>query len=147
MSPVVLLIEDDPGIIKLFRIGLNDLECEIESVTSLAEAFERLKVRKFDLILLDLSLPDSNGEKTLCDIIKRNPEIPIIVITGIDADYQKVLGLGAQDFFTKPAFNFKDLKRSIMNSIERHKILQSFKQNLKEAKDLIEKLKEKTNDH
>ena len=82
------------------------------SVGSLDEANEKLKSKKFDLILLDLMLPDGSG-LDLCKKIKSNSETeatPIIILTAKDDEVDKVVGfeLGADDYVTKP-FSVREL--------------------------------------
>jgi len=106
----VLLIEDKPSDAQLVRSALVDLRDRglfgpiftIISATRLPEAFTCLAHEEFDVILLDLSLPDSEGlEDTFNRIHRAGPGIPIIVMTGLG---DKLLGLkllrdGAQDYF------------------------------------------------
>ena len=85
---------------------------EASSVGSLDEANEKLKSKKFDLILLDLMLPDGSG-LDLCKKIKSNSETeatPIIILTAKDDEVDKVVGfeLGADDYVTKP-FSVREL--------------------------------------
>ena len=82
------------------------------SVGSLVKANEKLKLKKFDLILLDLMLPDGSG-LDLCRKIKSNSETeatPIIILTAKDDEVDKVVGfeLGADDYVTKP-FSVREL--------------------------------------
>ena len=91
----------------LGREGFN-----ASSVGSLDEAGEKLKSKKFDLILLDLMLPDGSG-LDLCKKIKSNSETeatPIIILTAKDDEVDKVVGfeLGADDYVTKP-FSVREL--------------------------------------
>ena len=112
MNVNILVIEDEPDIRRnleynLGREGFND-----SSAGSLDEAGEKLKSKKFDLILLDLMLPDGSG-LDLCKKIKSNSETettPIIILTAKDDEVDKVVGfeLGADDYVTKP-FSVREL--------------------------------------
>jgi diguanylate cyclase (GGDEF)-like protein len=97
----------------------------LETVSRLSTGLVRLAVRKFDVVLLDLGLPESRGMETLEKILVHNLEVPIIVLTGQDDDH---LGLeaikeGAQDYLSKGQLDKNVLTRSIRYAIERHHLL------------------------
>ena len=108
----ILVIEDEPDIRKNLEYNLGREGFNASSVGSLDEAGEKLKSKKFDLILLDLMLPDGSG-LDLCKKIKSNSETeatPIIILTAKDDEVDKVVGfeLGADDYVTKP-FSVREL--------------------------------------
>ena len=108
----ILVIEDEPDIRKNLEYNLGREGFNASSVGSLDEANEKLKSKKFDLILLDLMLPDGSG-LDLCKKIKSNSETeatPIIILTAKDDEVDKVVGfeLGADDYVTKP-FSVREL--------------------------------------
>ena len=112
MSVNILVIEDEPDIRKNLEYNLGREGFKAYSVGSLDEANEKLKSKKFDLILLDLMLPDGSG-LDLCKKIKSNSETeatPIIILTAKDDEVDKVVGfeLGADDYVTKP-FSVREL--------------------------------------
>ena len=112
MSVNILVIEDEPDIRKNLEYNLGREGFKASSVGSLDEANEKLKSKKFDLILLDLMLPDGSG-LDLCKKIKSNSETeatPIIILTAKDDEVDKVVGfeLGADDYVTKP-FSVREL--------------------------------------
>jgi len=112
MSVKILVIEDEPDIRKNLEYNLGREGFKASSVGSLDEANEKLKSKKFDLILLDLMLPDGSG-LDLCKKIKSNSETeatPIIILTAKDDEVDKVVGfeLGADDYVTKP-FSVREL--------------------------------------
>ena len=112
MSVYILVIEDEPDIRKNLEYNLGREGFNASSVGSLDEANEKLKSKKFDLILLDLMLPDGSG-LDLCKKIKSNSETeatPIIILTAKDDEVDKVVGfeLGADDYVTKP-FSVREL--------------------------------------
>ena len=102
----ILLVEDNPGDVRMIREMLLDIEglrFETESSKKLTEGLKRLSEVKFDALLLDLGLPDSNGMETLMKVISQYPELPVIVLTGL-ADEQagvRAVHQGAQDYLTK----------------------------------------------
>ncbi len=112
MNLKILVIEDEPDIRRNLEYNLGREGFNASSVGSLDEANEKLKSKKFDLILLDLMLPDGSG-LDLCKKIKSNSETeatPIIILTAKDDEVDKVVGfeLGADDYVTKP-FSVREL--------------------------------------
>ena len=112
MSVKILIIEDEPDIRRNLEYNLGREGFNASSVGSLDEAGEKIKSKKFDLILLDLMLPDGSGLE-LCKKIKSNSETeatPIIILTAKDDEVDKVVGfeLGADDYVTKP-FSVREL--------------------------------------
>ena len=112
MNVNILVIEDEPDIRRTLEYNLGREGFKASSVGSLDEANEKLKSKKFDLILLDLMLPDGSG-LDLCKKIKSNSETeatPIIILTAKDDEVDKVVGfeLGADDYVTKP-FSVREL--------------------------------------
>jgi len=112
MSVNILVIEDEPDIRRNLEYNLGREGFIASSVGSLVKANEKLKLKKFDLILLDLMLPDGSG-LDLCRKIKSNSETeatPIIILTAKDDEVDKVVGfeLGADDYVTKP-FSVREL--------------------------------------
>ena len=112
MSVNILVIEDEPDIRRNLEYNLGREGFIASSVGSLVKANEKLKLKKFDLILLDLMLPDGSG-LDLCRKIKSNSETeatPIIFLTAKDDEVDKVVGfeLGADDYVTKP-FSVREL--------------------------------------
>ena len=112
MNVNIFVIEDEPDIRRNLEYNLGREGFKASSVGSLDEANEKLKSKKFDLILLDLMLPDGSG-LDLCKKIKSNSETeatPIIILTAKDDEVDKVVGfeLGADDYVTKP-FSVREL--------------------------------------
>ena len=124
----ILLVEDNAGDVRMIQELLLDVEgiwFETESINTLTEGLKRLSEVKFDTLLLDLGLPDSNGMETLMRVISQYPELPVIVLTGL-ADAQggvRAVHQGAQDYLTKGEINSDLLIRSIRYAIERKRLL------------------------
>ena len=102
----VLLVEDNPGdarLIQEFLFEANRGSFEIEVAGKLFEALEALSARTFNVVLLDLSLPDSSGLDTLTRTNADAPQVPIIVLTGLDDDMLAIEAVrrGAQDYLVK----------------------------------------------
>ena len=112
MSVKILIIEDEPDIRRNLEYNLGREGFNASSVGTLDKAYKKIKSKKFDLILLDLMLPDGSG-LDLCKKIKSNSETeatPIIILTAKDDEVDKVVGfeLGADDYVTKP-FSVREL--------------------------------------
>ena len=123
----ILLIEDNPADVKLIENLLkksNDNSFKIESYPRLNDGMNVLNEKEFDIILLDLSLPDSDRKNTLKTIIRNDIDIPVIILTGLDEKKYALQSLqrGAQDYLTKGELNSNILNRSILYAIERYKI-------------------------
>lgn len=100
----LLVIDDDPEIIKLIKVYLEIYNYEILPAHSCEEARAMLKKHRPDLILLDVMLPDGDG-LVMCKELKTSfPEIPVIMLTAKDSVSDKVIGLesGADDYVVKP---------------------------------------------
>ena len=121
----ILLVEDNPGDARLlqeiFKEG-KTAKFEIVLVDRISEAIKTLKETDFDLILLDLSLPDSKGIDTFRKTSKEKPQIPIVLLTGLDdgALAVKLVQEGAQDYLVKGQINNKILLRSVRYAVERN---------------------------
>lgn len=113
----VCLIDDSMGDSKLLLDLLNSgngLKYKVSHYTNLSDGISELAKKKFDILLLDLFLPDSEGLETF-DIIQGNDvDIPIIILTGLEDETLalKALQFGAQDYLIKGDFDRKLLYRS-----------------------------------
>src|SRR5215216_4548735 len=98
----VLLVEDNPGDIRLIELMLaqaSGFHSELEAIQRFAPALERLGEPGIDVVLLDLSLPDSFGLDTLIKAKAKAPNVPIVVLTNLDDEERGVEAVqrGAQD--------------------------------------------------
>jgi len=102
----------------------SDISFDLESCTRLFEGLNSLKNKDFDIILLDLTLPDSDKESTIERFIDFTSKNPIIILTGLDDKELALNSLkkGFQDYLVKGELNTTVLIRSILYGIERHKI-------------------------
>lgn len=138
----VLLIEDNPDDATLIRRYLNasrKIEYRVTHFDTLAQGLENLKRTLFDVILLDLSLPDGPvGIKTFETVHAQASDIPIIVLTGHDDDDLAVEAVhkGAQDYLVKGLIAGPTLGRAIRYAIERKKLLGQLEYSKKEIKQL-----------
>ncbi len=113
MKLKTLIIDSDKSFVKGLEYDLEEEKYSIESVSHGKSAMELLKKKNYDLILLDLQLPDISG-LTICKDIRIQSDVPIIVLTKKDEDFNKILALeyGADDYMVKP-FNILELKARI----------------------------------
>ncbi|KRF10233.1 hypothetical protein ASG89_01470 [Paenibacillus sp. Soil766] len=123
----VLLIEDNPGDARLIREVLSDtdhLNVELKWVDQLETGIELITKDAFDVVLLDLSLPDSHGMETIIDFREQAPAIPIVVLTGLDDEEVALNAVqhGAQDYLIKGQVNSSVIMRSMRYAIERHRL-------------------------
>jgi len=121
----VLLIEDNPGDARLVRSILGEsngpTRFEVTWADRLSKAVLALSADPPDAILLDLSLPDSDGLSTVVDVVTAAPQVPIIVLTGLGNETLAVQTLqrGAQDYLSKNQLDSELLPRTIRYAIER----------------------------
>jgi signal transduction histidine kinase len=120
----ILLVEDNPGDARLTRellAEVDSFECELEHVGSSAEAVTALERGRFDVILLDLSLPDAHGVDGIAAVQRVAPTLPIVVLTGRSDDGVAidVLQAGAEDYLIKGMGDGQLMVRAIRYSIER----------------------------
>jgi len=120
----VLLIEDNPGDARLIREMIDedpDAPFSLSCADRLARGLEQLSAGDTELVLLDLSLPDSSGLDTFAKVYAHSPTVPIIVLTG-NSDQTVALSAvksGAQDYLVKGRCDRELLLRSMQYSIER----------------------------
>ncbi len=128
----ILVVEDTPGDVFLIKFYLEELDpdnYEIQNVDNLEEAHYKIEREAFDVILLDLHLPDSQGIVTLQNSVKKFPDDVFIVLTGLsDAKIGiEAVKYGAQDFLVKGRIDSKSLDSSIKFSFQRAKLKRSVK--------------------
>ncbi len=124
----VLLIEDNPGDVRLVQKALNGKRRKtfsLEHVDRLSTGLECLSKKEIDVVLLDLSLPDSQGINTFFRVHNRAPEVPTVVISGFDDEMlaTKTVHEGAQDFIVKRQIDSNLLVRSIRYAIARQRLM------------------------
>jgi len=100
----ILLIEDDMDLGNGIRIALADQGMDVMWVRQLADAQRQLEQRGFDLLLLDLGLPDGNGMDLVASLRRGREGVPILILSARDALSDRLLGLdsGADDYLVKP---------------------------------------------
>ncbi len=115
----ILIIEDDPEIIKLLEIHLTNTIYNTDSIMDGAAGLQLALKNDYDLILLDLTLPNMDGIE-VCKKLRATKNTPIIMLTAKSEEIDRVLGLeiGADDYMTKP-FSIRELLARIKAVIRR----------------------------
>jgi len=110
----ILLVEDESRIASFIIKGLRAEGHAVEHAETLADAVPRAIFEDFDIVLLDLVLPDGDGRDFLRQVRPRQPELPIVVVSAIGevADKVELLDIGADDYMTKP-FAFAELSARV----------------------------------
>ena len=120
---VLLLVEDDADYAGLIRLTCEagDLELPVVHVGSAREAMLRLALGDVRCVLLDLSLPDATGMEALHLLREVDPDVPVVVLTGLDSDRIGVAALqaGAQDFLVKGQHPPDAVTRAVLFALER----------------------------
>ncbi|MBM3145682.1 MAG: response regulator [Chloroflexi bacterium] len=104
--PDILIADDDRFIRDLLAMYLTDAGCNVRSCVNGAQAWDSIRERHPDLVLLDIRMPQMDG-LTVCGKLKDNPEtqfIPVVIVTALDAEDEELHAIeaGADDFITKP---------------------------------------------
>ncbi len=104
MSPTVLVIDDEPPIRRLLRVGLSTQGYSLLEAPDAGTALTLLKRERVDLVILDLGLPDMGGHDLLRTIRADHPDLPVVVLSsrGDEGGKVEALDLGADDYVTKP---------------------------------------------
>jgi signal transduction histidine kinase/DNA-binding response OmpR family regulator len=128
----ILLIEDNPGDARLVSEMLKEcstVHFEMAYAGRLNEALKALKEKKFDVVLLDLNLPDSQGLGGVERITAQEPEVPVIIFTSLDDEKLGIQAVRqhAGDYLVKGQINSNILVRSIRYAIERKRAEEALK--------------------
>ena len=118
----VLLVEDDPTTSKSIELMLSHANLNVYSTDMGEEGIDLAKLYDYDLILLDLNLPDMNGHEVLRQLRLARIDTPILILSGEDDTENKLkgFGFGADDYLTKP-FHREELVARIHAIIRRSK--------------------------
>ena len=121
-----LLVEDNPGDATLTRYYLAESlgsKVETSCVKWLRDAVRRLKHDAFDVIILDLNLPDADGLEGLRQIVAVVPQVPVVILSGLDDEEvaREALHAGAQEFLVKGSARYDDVGRAVEQVICRRR--------------------------
>lgn len=139
----VLIIDHNPDDARLLQKLLADSEVgrfAVECIENLQEGLLRLETGGLDVLLLDLSMPESHGINTFLTVRNKNDNIPIVVLTGLDEHTValEAVKLGAQDYLVKRDLNSNWLSRALLYAIERftaNKEIKTLNEELVQARD------------
>ena len=104
MNAHLLIVEDDHALNQMLMLHFEDEGYEVEGVMTCAEAMEQVAANAYDLLLLDQQLPDGTGVELLEGVLLREPDLPVVMMTG-QHDLElaiEAIGKGAADFVHKP---------------------------------------------
>jgi len=123
----ILLVEDDQEFADILRIRLSkesNPPLKITCLATLQQALEALLEAHWDLILLDLMLPDSSGIETFSAVRSQSRHVPIVIMSGLDSDGLAIDAVrkGAEDYLVKSEINTRLLLRILHHAIDRHRI-------------------------
>lgn len=141
----ILLVEDnlaDADLLEEILDESGEAQWVLVHVDKLKEALQALRNERFDVILLDLSLPDKQGVDTITQTYQAAPDLPIVVLTGLnDQDIAlEALRQGAQDYLVKGKIDNNLLHRAIHHAIERAQILKRLRHSEEQLQRLNEEL-------
>jgi two-component system, cell cycle sensor histidine kinase and response regulator CckA len=139
----VLLVEDNPGDARLLREVVREAEgahIQLTHVETLGEALARLDADQFDVVMLDLSLPDADGLDTLVRAHAQAPGVPIVVLTGLDDEGLAIRAVreGAQDYLVKGQVTGQLLVRAMRYATERKRAVEALQRSEEYFRSLIE---------
>jgi len=138
----ILIIEDDPLITLVYQDLMDasiaaDFKCDI--CTSLASGMDAIRNNSYDVLLLDLNLPDSDHQNTVLHIPELSDRLPIVVMTSTNDELLalKTMNMGGQDYLIKNKLDQKLFIRSMLYAIERHELKRDLKLAKKKSDDLL----------
>jgi two-component sensor histidine kinase/CheY-like chemotaxis protein len=139
----MLLVEDNPGDARLLQELLTEVASPrfgLTRVGRLDQALQHLQRIAFDVILLDLLLPDAQGLEGLAKVQVRAPRVPVVVLTGVDDEglAVKAVRLGAQDYLVKGQFDGYLLSRALCYAVERKEIESEIQRHREVLAELVE---------
>lgn len=145
LSPLsILLLEDNPVDVRLLRDELREAgagDFRVTHAEGLAQALACLEQEHFDVVLTDLSVPDSFGLATLEAVLRRAGETPVVVLTGSEEDRTGLAAvqLGAQDYLVKGETGGELMLRSLLYAIERKQTEVALRQTNDQLADRVKK--------
>jgi len=130
------MVEDDKHLIELVDIHLKDIHCDTTKVSNGKEALQKGLSQNFDLIILDIMLPDMDGFEICRQLRAEKNKTPILMLTARSEEIDKIIGLetGADDYMTKP-FSVRELVARVKAILRRSEI---FSQNISLEDKVIE---------
>jgi len=124
----ILLVEDEENLQEALKLNLEMEDYEVTSAWNGVEALEQVQKEHFDLMILDVMLPEMDGISVCENIRLQNNDIPILMLSAKNSSADRVLGLkkGADDYLTKP-FNLEELLLRVSKLVQKSKQLSTRK--------------------
>jgi two-component system alkaline phosphatase synthesis response regulator PhoP len=124
-KPSILLVEDEENLHEALKLNLELEGYEVSSAYDGAAAIKAIQAEYFDLLILDVMLPEIDGINITETVRLQNIDVPILILSAKNTSADRVLGLkkGADDYLTKP-FNLEELILRVQKLIEKNKKLQ-----------------------
>jgi signal transduction histidine kinase len=139
----VLVVDDCAADRNLLRLSLLETphHYNLEFAERLSEGLEKLRSQPFDVLLLDLDLPDSKGNETVKTVISKAPGVPILILSGSDNEplALKAVRAGAQDYIVKGRMDSHALTRAMHHAIERHQVITALRETRQKQLDFKDK--------
>jgi two-component system, OmpR family, alkaline phosphatase synthesis response regulator PhoP len=124
-KPSILLVEDEENLHESLKMNLEFQGYQVTSAYDGVQAMKAVQGEYFDLIIMDVMLPEMDGYSATQNIRLTNTEVPILILSARDSSGDRVTGLkkGADDYLTKP-FNLEELLLRVQKLIDKNKRLQ-----------------------
>ena len=124
-KPSILLVEDEENLHETLKMNLELEDYQVTSAFDGLQAMKAVQNEYFDLIIMDVMIPEVDGFSVTQNIRLTNTEVPILILSARDSSADKVTGLkkGADDYLTKP-FNLEELLLRVQKLIDKNKRLQ-----------------------
>jgi DNA-binding response OmpR family regulator len=122
VSEKILVVEDEPAIAEAVAYALSDAGYDVDAVGDGDEALTAARGQSYDLMILDLLLPGTQG-MDVCRALRAESDLPIVMLTARDAEVDRVVGLevGADDYVTKP-FSIAELVSRVRALLRRREL-------------------------
>ena len=125
MSARILVVDDEEIVLRSCRRALGDGQRVVDTVSSGAEALKRIEEGRYDVVLLDIMMPDIDGLQVLQRVKESHPDLEVIMVTGLSqiGTAVRAMKLGAFDYLPKP-FDPDELALVVDRAVERRRLLQ-----------------------
>jgi two-component system cell cycle response regulator len=122
-NETILVVDDEVEVGDVVKTLLSSVGFSVDFVESGKNALERLKNGNYTFLITDINMPEMNGLDLIHIVVKDNPEISIIAMTGFDKDYtyMEVVNAGANDFIIKP-FKIDEIEAKIIRILKERKV-------------------------
>ncbi len=132
----ILIVDDDPSLLKFFKIHLNKFFSKIIVVENVAAALKELAARPFDLVISDVRMPKTDGLQLLKKVRKLDNSIPFFMVSGEEMTGEQAVKLKLADAFLKKPFDFDDFHRFISLGIDLRKAFKELSQAMGKDQDI-----------